>query len=72
MFSENVTFFVYIGYMSLAWGLVFAAALLLARFVKTWLINALVRSLTYVGVFIICSSNVLTGELPCNEGGHGG
>jgi len=44
MFSENVTFFVYIGYMSLAWGLVFAAALLLARFVKTWLINALVRT----------------------------
>ena len=44
MFSENVTFFVYIGYMSLAWGLVFAAALLLARFVKTWLINALVRA----------------------------
>jgi len=43
MFSEDVTFFVYLGYMSLAWGLIFAAALLLARFVKTWLITALVN-----------------------------
>ena len=31
MFSEDVTFFVYLGYMSLAWGLIFAAALLVAR-----------------------------------------
>jgi len=29
--------------MSLVWGLIFAAALLLARFVKTWLITALVN-----------------------------
>lgn len=29
--------------MSLAWGLIFAAALLLARFVKTWLLTALVN-----------------------------
>lgn len=43
MFSEDVTFFVYLGYMSLAWGLVLGAALLVARFVKTWLINALVN-----------------------------
>jgi len=43
MFSEDVTFFVYLGYMSLVWGLIFAAALLLARFVKTWLITALVN-----------------------------
>jgi len=43
MFSEDVTFFVYLGYMSLAWGLVLGAALLVARFIKTWLINALVN-----------------------------
>jgi len=43
MFSEDVTFFVYLGYLSLAWGLIFAAALLMARFVKTWLITALVN-----------------------------
>jgi len=43
MFSEDVTFFVYLGYMSLAWGLIFAAALLVARFVKTWLLTALVN-----------------------------
>jgi len=43
MFSEDVTFFVYLGYMSLAWGLILGAALLVARFIKTWLINALVN-----------------------------
>ena len=44
MFSEDVTFLVYLGYMSLAWGLVLAGALVVARFIKSWLITALVSS----------------------------
>ena len=43
MFDEDVTFFIYLGWMSLGWSLVLAGILLVLRFLRSWLLTAFIR-----------------------------
>jgi len=43
MVEEDVTLFMYLGWMSLGWGLVLACILIVLRFIRSWLLTAFIR-----------------------------
>lgn len=82
MFDEDVTFFMYLGWMSLGWGLVLAGILLILRFIRSWLLTALIRhhqlrtdtadnvsisSSDFASAFILSSHRPHFYRVPCTE-----
>jgi len=82
MFNEDVTFFMYLGWMSLGWGLVLAGILLILRFIRSWLLTAFIRhhqlrtdmadnvsisSSEFASAFILSSHRPHFYRVPCTE-----
>jgi len=82
MFDEDVTFFMYLGWMSLGWGLVLAGILLILRFIRSWLLTAFIRhhqlrtdtadnvsisSSDFASAFILSSHRPHFYRVPCTE-----
>lgn len=82
MFDQDVTFFMYLGWMSLGWGLVLAGILLILRFIRSWLLTAFIRhhqlradmadnvsisSSEFASAFILSSHRPHFYRLPCTE-----